>query len=202
MHRILSLRALARLLAATLFISAGTASAASIVASDPRGNDLDTFGSTPTLLAATVGFRNGASVDLTLEVEADDVGGWIAFDAILSNAGVGPFSALDVRVDRGTFALVGDVMAQFGGVGAITGAAKAQRIAFDPAEPFGVDLGNPFSQAGPQSWLVGFDGLVAGDRVTLSLQAVPVPEPSTTLLTLAGFGVLCAALRTRRRAAR
>ena len=202
MHRILSLRALARLLAATLFISAGTASAASIVASDPRGNDLDTFGSTPTLLAATVGFRNGASVDLTLEVEADDVGGWIAFDAILSNAGVGPFSALDVRVDRGTFALVGDVTAQLGGIGAITGSATAQRIAFDPAEPFGVDLGNPFSQAGPQSWLVGFDGLVSGDRVTLSLQALPVPEPSTTVLTLAGVGVLGAVLRAKRRAGR
>jgi hypothetical protein len=202
MHGILSGRALARLLAAMLFVSAGTVSAASLVASDARGNDLDTFGTTPTLLAATVGFRNGAAVDLTLEVEADDVGGWIAFDAIVSNAGVGPFSALDVRVDRGTFALVGDVTAQFGGVGAVTGSSRAQRIAFDPAEPFGVDLGNPFSQAGPQSWLVGFDGLVAGDRVTLSIQAVPIPEPSTTLLTLAGCGVLGAVLRGRARAGR
>lgn len=200
MHRILSRRAIARLLAAVLLVSAGSASAASLVAFDARGNDLDTFGTGPTLLAATVGFRNGAAVDLTLEVEADDVGGWMAFDAILSNAGVGPFSALDVRLDRGSFALVGDVTAQFGGVGTVTGSAMSQRIGFDPAEPFGVDLGNPFSQAGPQSWLLGFDGLVAGDRVTLSLQAVPVPEPSTTLLTLAGFGVLGAALRGRKRA--
>ncbi len=202
MHRILSRGAIARILAATLFASAGSASAASLVAFDARGNDLDTFGTGPTLLAVTVGFRNGAAVDLTLEVEADDVGGWIAFDAILSNVGVGPFSALDVRMDRGSFALVGDVTAQLGGLGAITGSTLSQRIGFDPAEPFGVDLGNPFSQAGPQSWLVGFDGLVAGDRVTLSLQAVPVPEPSTTVLTLAGFGVLGAALRARRRAGR
>jgi hypothetical protein len=201
MHKNLSRGAVARLLAATLLASAcvGPASAASLVEFDARGNDLDTTGTRATLLAATVGFRNGAAVDLTLEVDADDVGGWIAFDAILSDAGAGPFSALDVWLDRGTFALVGDVTAQFGMIASVGGSDTAQRIRFDPAEPFGVDLGNPFSQAGPQSWLVGFDGLVAGDRVTLSLQAVPVPEPSSALLTLSGFAVLGAALRRRRR---
>ncbi len=74
---------------------------------------------------------------------------------------------------------------------------------FAPVEPFGLDLGAPFGQAGTQDWLLGTAGMQAGDRFSVTISAVnAVPEPASSALVLGALGALGAAGWRRRRRAR
>lgn len=149
-------------------------------------------GALPTL-ASDIGFNGFGAVSFLFEIGSADAGGTAGFNAVIARStGAADIDALQLTLDRGSFAFVGSVVPAFGTVASIAGDGQRQRISFAPAEPYGIDLGNPFSVAGAQNWLIGFAGMAAGDRFSLTVSAVP--EPATWALLLAG-GAFVAGVR-------
>ena len=101
----------------------------------------------------------------------------------------------DYELKRASFGLVGSVTPAFGQLASISGDDVRQTLQFSPAEPYAVDLGAPFGQAGTQDWLLAPTGLQAGDRLALTISAVP--EPTTTAMLGLGLAALLVAARRR-----
>lgn len=148
-------------------------------------------GALPTI-ASDIGFNGFGAVSFLFEIGSADVDRLAGFNAVIARTNGADISALQLSLDRGSFAWVGSVVPAFGVVDAIAGDSQRQRIGFAPAEPYGIDLGNPFSAAGAQDWLIGFAGMAAGDRFRLTVSAVP--EPAAWALLLAG-GAFVAGVR-------
>lgn len=146
-------------------------------------------------IAADIGFAAFGPVSFEFELATADAGGLAGFNAVITNLVGRDVSALELALDRGTFALAGSVTPAFGTVASIAGSEQRQRITFAPAESFGIDIGNPFSAAGGEDWLIGLAGLAAGERFTLTVSAVPEPHPWA--LALAGAGLLAGVWRRR-----
>lgn len=151
-------------------------------------------------IAADIGFAAFSSVSLLFQLSAEDAGGLAAFNAVVENlmAAQG-IAGLELSLSQGTFEVVGSVTPTFSAVASVLGTAQQQRIAFEPAEAFGLDIGNPFAAAGQADWLIGFSGMQAGDTFTLTVSAIP--EPQGWALMLAGASLLLAIRRSRALAA-
>ena len=198
MHKLFATFACTAALAATLPAHALTL--VSIFA--PHGNQAAARVDNAALptIAADIGFAAFGPVAFEFELATADVDGLAGFNAVITNRTGSDISALELVLYRGTFALAGSVTPAFGTVASMTGGEQRQRITFAPAEPFGIDIGNPFSAAGGEDWLIGLAGLAAGERFTLTVSAVP--EPSAWVLALAGAGLLAGVRRRRSAAAR
>ena len=76
-------------------------------------------------------------------------------------------------------------------------------VFFNPAEPFGFQLGNPNDFIDPgQDWFINLNGLDAGESFLIHLApsiggGTGVPEPVSGVLGLMGLGVLSMATRRR-----
>ena len=172
--------------------------ALTLVSTTAQGNSVTaavSAGFLPTI-TTDIGFVEFGTVSLTFRLSAADAGGLAAFNAVIGNLMPGRgIAGLELRLNRGTFELVGAVTPSFSAVVWVVGAPQQQRITFAPAEAFGIDLGNPFAAAGQADWLFGFAGMQADETFTLTVSAVP--EPQVWALMLAGASVLVMMRRPR-----
>ncbi|URI06981.1 PEP-CTERM sorting domain-containing protein [Aquincola tertiaricarbonis] len=181
-------------LALSLAALATQAQALQLVGVQAAGNDASVTlnGSS---LALDLTLRNSAPVRVELALEAADVGQWLAFNAVVGAAAGAALPGLQLSLQGASFGLVGSVTPAFGQLASISGDDLRQTLQFNPAETYAVDLGAPFGQAGTQDWLLAPTGLQAGDRLALTISAVP--EPTTTAMLGLGLAALLVAARRR-----
>lgn len=184
---------------ATAFLLSGGAKAVTLVSAEAAGQGVDTGFSTPSLIALDIEMRNGAPIMLTYAVDEGEGGGTVGFNAVITNAANLDLASLTVSLSGASIVLAESVTPRFGAVGFRSGSAVSETVTFLPTESAGVDLGNPFSQAGAQDWLFGLDGLGAGDRFTVTLSAGLVPEPETWALVGVGLALVGVSARRSRR---
>ncbi|WP_348755877.1 PEP-CTERM sorting domain-containing protein [uncultured Aquincola sp.] len=144
-------------------------------------------------LALDLTLRGSAPVRVELALEAADVGQWLAFNAVVGAGAALP--GLQLSLQGASFGLVGSVTPAFGQLASISGDDARQTLQFNPAEPYAVTLGAAFGQAGTQDWLLAPTGLQAGDRLALTISAVP--EPGTWAILGLGLAALAVAVRRR-----
>lgn len=181
-------------LALSLAALATQAQALQLVGVQAAGNDASVTlnGSS---LALDLTLRNSAPVRVELALEAADVGQWLAFNAVVGAAPGNVLPGLQLSLQGASFGLVGSITPAFGQLASISGDDLRQTLQFNPAETYAVDLGAPFGQAGTQDWLLAPTGLQAGDRLALTISAVP--EPTTTAMLGLGLAALLVAARRR-----
>lgn len=183
------------LLALALAALGTQAQALQLVGVQDGGNDA-TVTLNGSSLALDLTLRNSAPVRVELALEAADVGQWLAFNAVVGAGAGSALPGLQLSLQGASFGLVGSVTPAFGQLVSISGDDGRQTLQFNPAEPYAVDLGAPFGQAGTQDWLLAPAGLQAGDRLALTISAVP--EPATTAMLALGLTALIVAVRPRR----
>lgn len=181
-------------LALSLAALATQAQALQLVGVQAGGNDASVTlnGSS---LALDLTLRNSAPVRVELALEAADVGQWLALNAVVGAAAATPLAGLQLSLQGASFGLVGSVTPAFGQLASISGNDVRQTLQFNPAEPYAVTLGGAFGQAGTQDWLLAPTGLQAGDRLALTISAVP--EPTTTAMLALGLAALVVAARRK-----
>uniref|UniRef100_A0A7C2JYT2 PEP-CTERM sorting domain-containing protein n=1 Tax=Schlesneria paludicola TaxID=360056 RepID=A0A7C2JYT2_9PLAN len=178
-----------------------TSDAAIVTVLSGGGNGVANF-SGPGLLAVDPLFNSTADIVLDVEVEAGDLPSPLAFNSIVSNLTGFGWSGYTMTLSGANWSFVGDVdSGLFGGVlsvvpgfGPVAGMQSVVTILFDPLEPDGFDLGDPFL-LGNNDFGVDISALSAGDHFTLTLSPTAVPEP--TSLALAGCGACLMLLRRR-----
>ncbi|MBQ1765229.1 MAG: hypothetical protein IIZ92_20335 [Aquincola sp.] len=181
-------------LALTLAALATQAQALQLVGVQDGGNDASVTlnGSS---LALDLTLRGSAPVRVELALEAADVGQWLAFNAVVGAAAGAALPGLQLSLQGANFGVVGSVTPAFGQLVSISGDDSRQTLQFNPAETYAVDLGAPFGQAGTQDWLLAPTGLRAGDRLAVTISAVP--ELATTVLLGLGLAALAVAVRRK-----
>lgn len=189
--------ALTALAAGAALLLSGSAFAVTLSDVEANGNLFDNSASTPTLISPSIELKSASPIVFTFVVGEEDAGGTVAFNASIMNTGGTAWRSLEVALTGGTIVLAGSVTPQFGAIDGRSGDAVTETITFAPAESFGADLGNPFSQAGAQDWLFGLEGLRAGDQFSVTVTAGLVPEPGTYAMLLTGLGLLGWGVRRR-----
>lgn len=168
-------------------LAAAPASAITLEGALTQGGTVVTDFSGTRLVSFDIDFANFAPAVLAFRVDAGDVGAPIALDAMLRNFAGAGFSGFNFTLDRGSFASVGSVTPQFGGIASTTASGGTATIRLSALEFLDVEIGDALgTTAGATDWTLG--GLAAGDRFTLTVTAVP--EPGTTAMLLAGLAVL------------
>lgn len=165
-----------------------------------NGHDVSVDFSTVEHVAADIGFYTPGSVSLTYLLDADDIArGEATFDSIVDNFSSVAFARLTVALDGGRLGVT-SFQSNDGTMVVVTQDPRAATFGFSPAYVTQAYLGNPFGADGASDWVIGFDGLSAGDTLTLSVTTAPVPEPGAIALTGTGLGLLALLGRRRRRA--
>lgn len=189
--------------AAALLLGAATLSAQALSVAHTSASSTHVIGQAEALgqqLALDLQFNAAGSYTVVLQLEADDLGQWLGLNAVLTLGNGLVLQTLSLSMLNLQVLQEGTVTPQFGVLQSVNDASTTQiDLHFNPVETLGVDLGNPFGQAGAQDWLLAADDLAqAGDTVTLKLAISAVPEPATAGLWLAGAAALVAwALRRR-----
>lgn len=148
-------------------------------------------------LSFDVDFANTSSVFLDFRVDEEDLLQPLTLNAILRNytgSGIGGYV---LSFDKGSFDTVGSVTRQFGGTTQVLVQGGNANLTFSPSEFLDVEIGNALGTT-PSAADWTLKGLQAGDRISLSISAVP--EPTTWALLAAGLVVtgVASARRTRR----
>ncbi len=173
----------------------GQASAASLVTADHHAATVFTDYSAPGLISFDIDFGNLAPVRLDYRIEAGDLTGPLAFNAVVRNFSGEGFEHVTFSLSNARFDDIGTVARQFGThTLSLSNAGRTARIAFDLPEYLDVAIGNPLGVNGQFDWRIDNTGLLAGD--TLSI-AVAVPEPETWAMLLAGLGLVGMMARRR-----
>lgn len=178
------------------------AQAVSLTGVQATGGSTVTDFTTDQAISLDLDLRALSPVTLNFTLSAADVAaGGLSFNALVRDmAGIGlpEFSVqlqgqgVSFTGQPGSFATDG-----FASV-TLTGANSTQAWAsFSPAVTTELYVGNPLLQAGQADWQIGLNGRQAGDTFSVTLQAAPVPEPST--YALLASGVVVAGLVARRR---
>lgn len=192
--------------AALLATAALPSRAAVLTAFSTTGASTVTDFSGAGLVAFDIDLEDTAPVALTFALDAGDIGGPLAFNAVVRNLiGAGPGVAAGLGLGRiglalstGTFSSIGTVTRAFGGSTATGGTPSDVELGFQPVEFFDVEIGNAFgTTTGAQDWLIDTTAFKIGDRFTLTITSA-VPEPGTWALALAGLGFAAGVMRRRR----
>lgn len=148
------------------------------------------------LLSFDLDLANGAPAVLTWRLDEDDLLAPIGLNAVIRNyTGVG-LQGLTLTLDRGSFGSVGSVTRLFSGeASSVTGSGGTRTVTFSSEEFLDVELGNALGGAGKTDWTLAQAGLQAGDRISLTVSAVP--EPEQYALLLAGLAAIGLAVRRR-----
>ena len=182
-------------LAALSALSAPPASAITLESAVTQGGTVVADFSGVSLASFDIDFANFGPAQLGFRVDAGDMDAPIALNAVLRNFTGAGFSGFSLSLDRGSFTTIGSVTPQFGGTATTSVAGATANIGFSTLEFLDVEIGDALGTTpGATNWVLG--GLVAGDRFTLTVTAVP--EPGTYALLLAGLGALGFIVRRRR----
>ncbi len=140
------------------------------------------------LISFDLDFLEQTSATLSYRiVDADLSGMGVAFNAVLRNFSDLGFTGYNLSLSTGSFAEVGTVTRQFGGNTTLSFDGAMAMVRFDSPEFLDVELGDPLMSGFNQvDWAI--DGLAAGDRLSITVSAVP--EPETYALLLAGLGLV------------
>ncbi len=148
------------------------------------------------LLSFDLDLANGAPAVLTWRLDEDDLLAPIGLNAIIRNYTDAGLQGLILTLDHGSFGSVGSVTRQFGGESSsVTGGGGTRTVTFSSEEFLDVELGNALGGAGKTDWTLAQAGLQAGDRISLTVSAVP--EPEQYALLLAGLAAIGLAVRRR-----
>lgn len=188
------------LLAALALAVAAPAAAVTITGTTVAGgNSVTPVTTEPGTLEVDFGISSSSPIRLDLLTDSDET--TIAFnaniDSFLTTVGNGaPLRRLTLSLGGGaSFATIGSIAPAFSTAnGVLDASGTIFTINFDPAENFGLvlgDIGNGGSNFG-----IDVANLQAGSAFTLSLGAA-VPEPASWAMLVAGFGLVGGALRRR-----
>jgi hypothetical protein len=148
------------------------------------------------LISFDLDFLSMTTATLSYHIGEADLGGMgVSFNAVLRNlAGMG-FSGYKLSLNTGSFDPIGTVTRQFGGEATVSFGDTMATVHFDTPEFLDVEVGDPLSSGLNQvDWAIS--GLNAGDRLSITVSAVP--EPGTYAMLLAGLGVVTLLARRRR----
>lgn len=145
------------------------AHAVTLVTSVLDGNVLDKGFSMPSLPAIDLTLISTLPVGLSSAIDADDAAaGGIDLNAIVRTVSGFEIGSLSVTTGGAPISLTA------GTVRATTANGDLLFSDFFAGAPVsGFYFGNPFLEAGPIDWRIGFAGLSAGDRSTLDLAITP-----------------------------
>lgn len=147
------------------------------------------------LISFDIDFANFLPATVAYRIDGADAGAAIDFNAILRNFSGGGFAGFTVSLSQGSFGTLGSVHRQFAGSASVTGGGQLATITFDTPEFLDVEIGNALGTTpNAMDWTI--TGLNVGDRISLTVTPVPVPEPATYALFAMGLGALL--LRARR----
>jgi hypothetical protein len=148
------------------------------------------------LLSFDLDLANGAPAVLTWRLDEDDLLAPIGLNAVIRNYTGAGLQGLTLTLDRGSFGSVGSVTRLFSGeASSVTGSGGTRTVTFSSEEFLDVELGNALGSVGKTDWTLAQAGLQAGDRISLTVSAVP--EPEQYALLLAGLAAIGLAVRRR-----
>ncbi len=185
------------LIAAALALAAALpAQALSFEGALTQGATVATDYSSTGLLSFDLDLSSGAPAVLTWRLDEDDLLAPIGLNAIIRNYTDAGLQGLILTLDHGSFGSVGSVTRQFGGESSsVTGGGGTRTVTFSSEEFLDVELGNALGDAGKTDRTLAQAGLQAGDRISLTVSAVP--EPEQYALLLAGLAAIGLAVRRR-----
>jgi hypothetical protein len=149
------------------------------------------------LISFDIDFLAVTSATLSYRIGAADLGGMgVSFNAVLRNFTDSGLNGYTFSLSTGLFDEIGTVTRQFGGASTISFNGADASVAFMPPEFLDVEIGDPLAVGGNKiDWRIS--GLALGDRVNLTVSAVP--EPGTWALMLGGMGMVGWLASRRRR---
>jgi len=118
-------------------------------------------------------------------------GSSLALNGVVDNLTGGLWERFDVTLDGASFASLGSLSAGFGTIAMVEEDPDAVRIFLDPAEPFGLEIGDVDGLGAATDWQIDLGGLAVGDAFEIAFVPYAVPEPALGALLLAAL--LCAA---------
>lgn len=172
-------------------IAAGPAQALALVGSGGSAGSLTDY-SDEGLLSFDAEFTGSAGrIVATYAIEAGDLLAPVDFNALLLNLTGEGLGGYVLSLSAGQFSGAGTVTRFFGGSTEVTGLGSGtMTLDFDTPEFFDVEVGDVFGAPGSANWLVDFSGLQVGDRVRLSVSAVPEPGTLALAATVLGLTLL------------
>lgn len=136
------------------------------------------------LISFDLDFANAVPATLEFRIDEEDLLQPIAFNAILRNYTGRGVEGYALSIDKGRFETVGTVVRQFAGSTQVSANAGLATLYFNTPEFLDIEIGNALGTTlGAVNWTLS--GLQAGDRISLTVSAVP--EASTVALLLAGL---------------
>lgn len=173
------------------------AQAVTFEAAITQGATVVTSYSGTSLLSFDIDFANFSPVQMEFRIEESDLLQPIALNAVLRNFTGSGINGYTLGLDRGGFGVIGTVTRQFGGTTEIGVVGNTATFSFNTPEFLDVEVGNPLTTTvGAIDWTLV--GLQAGDRINLTVSAVP--EPGTYAMLMAGL--LAVGFISRRQASR
>jgi hypothetical protein len=140
------------------------------------------------LISFDLDFLSQTTATLSYRITDADLGGMgISFNAVLRNLADVGFTGYNLILSTGSFDPVGTVTRQFGGDATVSFNGAMASVRFDSPEYLDVELGDPLMSGFNQvDWAIS--GLSAGDRLSITVSAVP--EPETYAMMLAGLAMM------------
>ena len=180
-----TLLALAAAAATTLALPAHAASFTGVATEGPIvAEDY----SSDALISFDLDFLSQTTATLSYRITEADLGGMgLSFNAVLRNLADVGFTGYNLILSTGSFDAVGTVTRQFGGDATVSFNGAMATVRFDSPEYLDVELGDPLMSGFNQvDWAIS--GLSAGDRLSITVSAVP--EPETYAMMLAGLAMM------------